>query len=146
MVDWTFAEYDVWRSYLDPAYWRDWISAWQARHGEDRVVAWPTNRDRQMADALEALHGEIHTDAGGLCHDGDRRIRNHYANARRHVKRARTDDPDGKKELVLVKKETPRSANKIDGVVTDALAGAAFRDGVAAGAHKKKRRSKAWGM
>jgi hypothetical protein len=143
-VDWAFGQWDVWRLYGDPPGWREWLAAWKARHGDDRVIEWETYRDRQMAAALEALHDGIHAPASKLSHDGDPRVRAHYANARRNVKKARVerDDPDGKKELVLVRKETPRSALKIDGVVSDALATEAFNDGVASGAHVVKRRSR----
>ncbi|NED96456.1 hypothetical protein G1H11_14190 [Phytoactinopolyspora alkaliphila] len=147
-VDAAFAEFDVWRSYNDPAYWRDWLRGWMARHGDDRVHEWETNRDRQMAAALQSLHQAIHTPAGDYSHDGDERIEAHYRNARKRVKKARVldDDPEGQKELVLVRKEAPRSAKKIDGVVGDALAWWARLDGIAAGAHKVRRVTKAYGF
>lgn len=145
-VDDTFRRYDVWRMYGDPAYWRDQLRKWQGTHGEDRVVEWPTNRDRQMAHALEDLRVALAGDL--LTHDGDPRVRSHYANARTHVKKARVerDDPDGKKELVLVRKDSPRSARKIDAVVTDALAWAVRGDAVATGAHKVRRKARAFGF
>lgn len=147
-VDELFAEFDVWRMYCDPPYWRDYIRGWQARYGEDRVHEWETYRDRQMSAALDALHVAIHTPDGDLSHDGDPRARNHYANSRKRTKRARVeaDDPDAKKELTLVKKETPRSPRKIDTVVTDALAWWARGDGIAAGAHKVRRTVRAGGF
>lgn len=146
-VDWAFGRWDVWRAYCDPRGWRDWIRGWQHRHGDDRVLEWETYRDRQMASALGALHAAITTDDSGLSHDGDPRASAHYGNARKHIKRARSeqDDPESRKELILVRKETPRSALKIDIVVADALAGEAFGDGIASGAHRI-RRSRAWGF
>lgn len=147
-VDQTFARWDVWRMYADPPYWRDWIKVWKGRYGDDRVVEWETYRDRQMAAALDTLHAAIHTSDGDLTHDGDPRARNHYANCRKRIKKARVlaDDPDAKKELVLVRKETPRSPRKIDTVVGDALAWWARGDGIAAGAHKVRRKTKAYGF
>jgi hypothetical protein len=147
-VDQAHKDFDVWRGYYDPPYFRDWIRAWKARHGDERVVEWETYRDRQMAAALESLHQAIHTADGDFSHDGDERAEAHYGNARKRVKKARveSDDPDGKKELVLVRKETPRSAKKIDAVVGDALAWWCRGDGIAAGAHIVRRRTKAYGF
>lgn len=138
----AFARWDVWRMYADPPYWREQLDKWRADFGEDRVIDWPTNRDRQMAAALERLHTAIHSKAGGdLSNDGDPRVDAHYANARRHVKRARVvaDDPEARKELVLVRKETPRSALKIDAVIGDALAYEVRGDAIAAGVLKKRK-------
>lgn len=147
-VDEAFASFDVWRMYCDPPRWRDEIRTWKARYGDDVVEEWETYRDRHMSAALDALHAAIHTAEGEFTHDGDERARNHYANARKRVKKARVeaDDPDAKKELVLVKKETPRSPRKIDTVPADALAWWARGDGIAAGAHKVRRTVRAGGF
>jgi hypothetical protein len=147
-VDEAHADYDVWRGYYDPPYWRDWIRVWQSRHGDDRVVEFETYQDRKMDAALQSLHQAIHTKDGELSHDGCERARAHYQNARKRVKKARVadDDPEGKKELVLVRKESPRSAKKIDTVPADALAWWARGDGIAAGKHKVRRTTRAYGF
>lgn len=142
VVDVAFDRWNVWRLYADPAYWRDWINGWVTRHGEDRVIPWATHRDRQMGAALQSLHTELHTGDRDLSHDGDPRIHAHYRHARKMIKQSRSEDPEGRNELTLVRKETPRSANKIDGVVADALAGEAWGDGIAAGAHKTRERGR----
>lgn len=143
-----FDTWDVWRLGCDPPYWRDEIRGWQSRYGEDRVVEWETYRDRHMAAALDQLHAAIHTTDGDFTHDGHDRARNHYANCRKRVKKARVeaDDPDGKKELVLVRKETPRSPRKIDTVPADAIAWWLRGDGIAAGEHKVRRTVRAGGF
>lgn len=128
----AFARFDVVRFYADPQHWQTEIGQWAARFGAERVSEWWTNRDTQMAAALERLHTDV--TAGSASHDGDARVAKHYRQAKKLVKKAAVSDPDGRKERVLVRKTHPMSPDKIDAVVADALAYEARSDAVAAGA------------
>lgn len=115
--------FDVTRFYLDPPYWQAELDRWHGQWGEV-VVAWWTNRDRQMALALERLHTAAVT--GDLTHDGNATLARHVGNARVRETRAGT----------LIRKERPRSQHKIDAAVAAALAYEARADAIAAGALK----------
>jgi hypothetical protein len=51
-VDALFERFTVVRFYYDPFGWATEGEAWALRHGENKVVAWATNRTRQMHEAL----------------------------------------------------------------------------------------------
>ena len=126
----AFRRYQVVRFYGDPPGWQTELDELRAEFGEKVVIDWWTNRETPMAKALENLHTAI--TAGLSTHDGDPVVATHYANARRDVRRA-ASDVEGVKERVLVKKEHPMSPNKIDAVISDALAYEARGDALAAG-------------
>lgn len=123
-----FERYDVWRMYADPPYWQSWVSAWQGRYGEDRVIEWWTNRRRPMAYALEAFEEAINE--GALSHSGDKRLERHLGNARRRDLPFR--DEDGR-VLWLISKERHDSPHKIDAAMAAVLSWEARRDAIAAG-------------
>jgi hypothetical protein len=58
-VDAAFETYDVWRLYADPPFWQDYVDAWAGRYGSERVIKWYTNRDTQMARAVEECETAI---------------------------------------------------------------------------------------
>jgi hypothetical protein len=119
-VRWAYKTYNVIRGYFDPHEWRSDIDT-LADEFPERVIAWATSRDVQMAGALDRLAADLRN--GTARHDDDRRIANHYRNAYiRH-----------RGQLRLVRKEYPNSPRKIDGVVTDALAYQARADALADG-------------
>jgi phage terminase large subunit-like protein len=116
----AFARYDVTRLYADPHEWRSDIDT-LAEEFPERVVAWETRRDVQMAAALDRLHSGLLT--GELWHSGHPVMVEHFGNA--YVRR--------KGGHRLVRKEHPDSQRKIDSVVGAALAGEARADALAAG-------------
>jgi len=127
-VDQTVGEamryYNVVRLYCDPYLWETFVEQWAARHGDQIVARWLTNRRRQMAYALSRMRTAVR--AGQVTHDGSEPLTRHVLNARRW------DRPEG----TLIRKEHPKSANKIDGAIAAALAFEARADAVAAGALK----------
>ncbi|MDY7102130.1 MAG: hypothetical protein S0880_13165 [Actinomycetota bacterium] len=131
----AFGRFRVWRMYADPPLWTSELDAWRGEFGEARVVDWWTNRDAPMAAALLNLHTAVVT--GQVSHDGDSRLVEHVANARRNVKRTRAEDGENA-DRVLIKKE--RRAKKIDAAMAASLAFEARSDAIAKGRGKKKRR------
>ncbi|WP_372672985.1 hypothetical protein [Amycolatopsis kentuckyensis] len=116
----TYRRYRVKRGYFDPHEWRSDIDDLADEFGEDRVVAWETRRDVQMAAALDRLHTGLKV--GEIWHDGDPLAIEHYGNAQ-----VRKKGPHR-----LVAKEHPNSSRKIDSVVGDALAYEARADALTA--------------
>lgn len=74
-----FEQFTVWRMHADPAYWETWIAKWRGEFGEERVIAWRTNRPVPMAAALVGFDTALRS--GLLSHDGDERLVRHVANA-----------------------------------------------------------------
>lgn len=124
-----FEKYQVWRFYADPPYWRDWIKAWTAEYGSERVIEWWTNRRRQMAEALRAYDTAMKT--GAVTHAGDPDFTRHIANARRDDLPAR--DEQGQ-PLWIIRKERPDSPLKMDAAMAGCLAWEARNDAIAANA------------
>jgi hypothetical protein len=123
-----FERYDVWRLYADPHYWESWIAAWAGAFTEDRVIAWRTNRESAMRDALVLFDTAIK--AATLTHSGDARLARHVANARRHdLKKV---DENGK-PLWLIRKERSDSPHKIDLAMAAVLSWQARTDAIASG-------------
>lgn len=120
-VDEAFERYNVSRMYADPHEWRSDVELMVEKHGEKRVVPWPTSRYTAMHAALDRLHTGLMT--GDIWHDDDPLAAEHYGN----VMVARRG------QMRLVRKESPNSARKIDSVVGDALALEARADAIADG-------------
>ena len=114
-------DYEVVRGYYDPHEWRSDIDALAEELGEEKVVSFATSSYTAMNDALDRLHTGLMT--GEIWHDADPVAAEHYGN----VFKA----PRGR--LMLVRKENPNSARKIDSVVGDALALQARADAISAG-------------
>jgi len=129
----AFATWDVWRLYADPPYWESQVDEWAGTYGE-KVVAWWTNRRKQMGYALRAFHGAI--EAGTLTHDGSSDLERHLGNAKRRELKIR-DDED--KPLWVIQKERPNSTHKIDAAMGAVLAWEARGDAVAAGVLGKQK-------
>jgi hypothetical protein len=129
-----FEMYTVWRMYCDPPYWQEWIAKWQGEFdgetAEDaHVIEWATNRNRQIAAALENYATAIKE--GTISHDGDPRYTRHVGNARRRD--LPQVDEDGR-ALWVIQKERPDSPHKIDLAMAGVLSWEARTDAVAAGA------------
>lgn len=129
VVDETFRAFDVWRMYADPSKWEGPLAAWAGRHGEKRVLAWPTTLYRKLAIAIKAFAGAIVAEE--VEHDGDAALTRHIGNAVRHHLSFRDDDDS---PLWLIQKDRKGSPNKIDGAMAAVLSWQARLDAVTAGA------------
>lgn len=130
----VFANYDVVRFYGDPALWQNDLDTLAGEHGSERVSKVRTTNNVWIADSLDLLATGLRS--GELTHDDNADARLHYANAKKWLKPAPKDDPDKRKELVLVKKPLYDGPLKIDTVYADALAVRARSDAIADGALK----------
>lgn len=124
----AFGRWKVCLMYADPPKWESWVSAWAGRYGHKVVLAWWTNRRRQMAYALKAYEGALA--AGELSHDGDARFVAHIGNSRRLVTKLMDEQEN---PLWILRKERPDSPHKIDLAMAGVLSWEARRDAVAAG-------------
>jgi hypothetical protein len=127
-VEYAFARWRVVRMYVDPRYWESQIKAWQGRHTDKVVIAWPTNRPRPMAAALLGYRNAIVQ--GEQSHSGDEVLAQHVANAVRH--REAFDDDQGNR-MVTIRKERQDSPNKIDAAIAACLSWEARGDAIADG-------------
>lgn len=119
-----FERYEVARFYCDPPHWQDRIDAWAALYSS--VYPWETYRSRQMAAAVD--RSETAVRSGELFHDGNPDLTRHVVNTRFDRNRF------GKR----LRKEYPKSPDKIDAAVAMVLAVEARGDAIAAGETKKK--------
>lgn len=105
-----FAKYKVELMYADPYLFQSEIDEWAAEHGEKVVLRWATNRPRQMADALERFRTDVLSKSffHDTCPITSRHIENSHA--------------DRKPQGVLIRKDRKLSKNKIDAVMSSALA------------------------
>lgn len=130
VLDQAFSDYRVWRVYADPPHWQGTIDAWIAKHGEERVIHWWTNREKAMAHAVREFKDAM--DAGEVQHDGDPGLENHIGNACRHDLRMRDEKGEA---LFRLEKERPDSVFKIDAAMAAILAHQARGDAIKEGAH-----------
>jgi phage terminase large subunit-like protein len=133
-----FDDYDVWRMYADPPYWKPWLAVWSGdrklgeRNGEKRITEWWTNRPKAMARAL--LNFETSVKTRTISHDGDGRLVRHIGNSRRRDLPGERDEQG--RPLWVIQKDRPDSPNKIDLAVASVLSWEARTDAIAAGATK----------
>jgi hypothetical protein len=120
--------FKVVRQYNDPPFWQSEIDEWAARHGDKVVVRWATFRTRQMAEALERFRTDVLAEK--LSHDGCPITSQHVGNAH----------SDPRPQGLLIRKDRPVSRNKIDAVMSSALAHEAALDATAAKLWPKGRR------
>lgn len=109
-VDAAFARYDVVEMACDPWGWRSEVEAWSARHGERRVIEWPTNVIGRMAPATDRLYAAVAEQT--ITHDGDPRLAAHISNC---VAKA---TPQGD----VIVKDKKSSTRKIDAAVAAIVA------------------------
>lgn len=133
----TFEAYDVWRLYMDPAYWQTQAGEWAGRYGEERVVKWWTMRDLPMAKACRAYADAIAGDE--VHHPGDERLTAHIGNARRRYI-GKLDDHG--EQMWATKKERPDSEHHKDAADAAVLSWEARLDAIAAGLPKPPFRSR----
>jgi len=128
-VDEAFSIWNVWRMYCDPPYWETQVATWSGRYGEKRVIAWWTNRMKQMAYAIKSFNNAIL--ARELSHDGNEKYSRHIGNAVR--KKLNMVDEDGE-PLWVIYKERADSPHKIDAAMAGILSWQARSDALSAGA------------
>ena len=124
----TFERFEVVLAGLDPPYWRSEIAGLIEAYGDDRIIEFRTANDHLMAGALQRLK------LADTKHDGDPDdpVAKHWVNAVKIVKEYR-DDNDERKTIVLVSKESKDSPDKIDGLISDAIANDMRDRAIAAG-------------
>jgi hypothetical protein len=124
----AFEQYVVVLMYCDPAYWTPHIAAWAAEFGGETVREFSTARDGRIVPAAVAAHTALTT--GELEHDGD-------AALERHLKNARTRST---RYGLTLRKDRPKSPNKIDAAMAGVLAFQARIDAIAGGLERRARR------
>lgn len=125
----AFDRFNVWRAYVDPQYIDNLLDTWQGRWGEKRVIAWFTNRPRQIAWAVRNYGNAIA--AGDLTHDDDETFATHVANAVRRKVNVYDDDH---RQMYTLSKDRPDSHRKIDAAMAAVLSWEARGDAIAADA------------
>jgi hypothetical protein len=136
-VEAAFGRFDVAGMYCDPALWQDYVDRWTQKYGAkvrqkasaNRPLEWWTNRPTAMAAALERFHTAVL--GGQLSHDGDSLLTSHVLNARRRESRSG----------LLIGKEHPKSARKIDAAMAAVLAYECRSDAVASGVTAARRKT-----
>jgi phage terminase large subunit-like protein len=128
-VDLAFETWNVARFYCDPPYWETQVATWAGRYGQERVVAWWTNRQKQMGYALRGFRNSIQ--AAEIHHDGNQDLARHIGNAVRKNLNIVTEEGD---PLWIIYKERADSVFKIDATMAAVLSWQARCDAMAAGA------------
>lgn len=105
-----FRKFDVVEMACDPWSWRSEIQSWADKHGERRVIEWPTNVISRMAPATDRTFTLLAE--GRMTHDGDERLAQHFANC--IAKRTSHGD--------VVVKDAKSSPRKIDAAVAAIVA------------------------
>ncbi len=134
----AFDRFDVWRVYVDPQWIDHLYDRWSGRWTDKVVVKWLTHRRTPMAYALRSYRDA--QASGTVTHDGDSRLAAHIGNAHRQA--LPQLDKEGRRSLWLIRKERPDSWRKIDGAMAGCLSWECRGDAIAAGAQKRKRRSR----
>lgn len=122
-MDELASKYEIVRAYCDPMFWETEIDTWGAKYGEKVFVKWPTNSIGRMHASLERFRTDIMNPDSAFRHDGDLETKFHMRNA---IIRARPGQ-----KYILGK---PADHQKIDQVMSSALAHEAVCDAIAAGA------------
>lgn len=125
----AFDQFDVWRVYIDPQWIDHLVERWQGRWGKDRVVAWYTNRPKQIAFSVRSFEDGVAS--GDWSHSGDETFVNHLRNARRRLV-AVFDDQH--RQMHTLSKDRPDSPRKIDAAMAAVLSWEARGDAIATGA------------
>ena len=136
VVDTAFRNFNVWRMYCDPPYWEAQIAAWAGKYGDKRVLAWYTNRLKQMAFAIQTFNTSMKAEE--ISHSGDENYSSHVGNAIR--KNLNMVDEKGE-PLWVIYKERADSPKKIDAAMAGILSWQARCDAVTAGVTGKPQES-----
>lgn len=125
-VRWAFKQWNVVLMYADPARWQGWLGFWARDLGVKVVREYWTHRETEMARSTLELNEAILTNQVTL--EDQPMLRVHITNARTRKHPAGT----------LIRKEHPKSANKIDIAMAAILAYAARNKALAAGLGKRR--------
>ena len=140
MVSEVFRTYQVAGFYADPPHWQSWIDKWTSEYSERLPVTatkakpleWWTNRDRAASAALERFQEAVQEGLIGYTPWEDRDPDSHeghmIATLTSHVLAARRAPVRGG---MLIRKETPKSRNKIDSAMAAMLALECASDAIA---------------
>lgn len=123
----TFGAYRVACMFADPYLWQDYLDAWAAEFGEQRVVEFPTNVEQRFDRAIERF-----TTAAAeseLTHDGHETLARHVKNAVL-VKGSRKKIRPGEDEMLA--KHYLKMAKRGDGLWIDAAVAAVLAHEAAA--------------
>ena len=123
----AFDEYVVVLMYADPPFWAPELAAWAAEYGGEVVREFSTARDGRIVPASVATHTALVT--GELVHDGDPALVRHLKNARTRSTRYG----------LTLRKDRPKSPNKIDAAMAATLAFQARIDAIAGGLQRRRR-------
>jgi hypothetical protein len=75
----AFGAYKAAVMFADPYRWQDYLDAWAAEFGAERIVEFPTNREQRMDGAIERFTTSF---AGmGITHGGTETLSRHFKNA-----------------------------------------------------------------
>lgn len=130
----TFKRYKVVLAGFDPPWWRSEIAELIEDYGDDVVLEFRTANEQLMAAALNRLK------LATTPHDGCEIVARHACNAVTQIKEYR-DDNDQRKRLVLVTKPSKDSPDKIDGLISDAIANDMRDRAIAKGVRRKRSRA-----
>lgn len=128
-LDEIFRRFIVCRFYYDPEDWTTDGERWAEKHGEERVVEWPTNQISRMYPEIRRFEADLRE--GLITQDGCPFTEAHMGNAKKVAK-------PGQKYIL----GKPNETQKIDLAMTSILANAAVRDSIAAGWTPPKPRAK----
>lgn len=73
-----FGAYRVAVMFADPYKWQDYLDAWAAKFGEQRVVEYPTNVEQRFDRAIDRIATALAD--GEVCHDGAATLTQHVRN------------------------------------------------------------------
>jgi hypothetical protein len=132
-IEEVFADYDVWRMYVDPQYVEDWVNIWIGRYGPKRVIEWRTNRPRQIAHSVRGFSEAI--GAANTSFAGTDAFIRHLKNARRQKVNVYDDQH---RQMHTIAKDRPDSPRKMDAAMAAVLSWEARGDCIAAGETAKK--------
>lgn len=128
-IDELFDRFLVVRFYYDPEDWNTDGDNWALRHGEERVIEWPTNQTNRMYEEIRRFEADLRE--GRITQDGCPYTEAHMGNAKKVGK-------PGQKYIL----GKPNETQKIDLAMTSILANAAVRDALAAGWEVPRPRAK----
>lgn len=121
--------YKIWRIYCDPHWLASVLEKWQNRYGPKVVLAWYTNRPREIAWAIRNYL--IAIAAKEMSWDGSDALERHFHNARKRMFDNIRDDKE--RPMFTLAKPSHRSPLKIDLAMAGCLSWKARSDLVSAG-------------
>lgn len=137
----AFDLFNVWRVYIDPQWIDHLVEKWQGRWGQKRVIAWYTNRPRQIATSVRNFVDAA--GAGDWTQSGDPLYELHLSQARKQMVNVFDDKH---RQMYTLAKDRPDSPRKIDGAMGGVLSWEARGDCIASGETEPKPayRSRGW--